>query len=253
MVSSRLALAGQHGDHFAIADRLRGHVRERPGAGHQSTHLVDEAGLEETQHAAIDAIAQDRARRLEGEYRDGIRRRLTVFDLKRRERPSGLLDHLESTNDSPAVAGMKPGCRHGIELRQAAVKGFLALEARHRARVARARPGRPPAPRKARGAAPSSRAEFHRRTGLASLAARFRRSRIAPIRDSRKRSPFPRDRSRRSRDERMPPRSAIVGLAVPISIPRYKVAESSATISASSRRASATPTAVFPDAVGPVK
>ena len=132
MVSFEARLARQHGDHFAIADRLSGHVRERPGAGNQSTYLVDEACLEEMQDAAIDAIAQDRTRRLEGEYRDRLGRRLTMFDLKRRERSSGLFDHLERTNDPPAVAGMKPSRRHGIELRQPAVKGSLTLKSASR-------------------------------------------------------------------------------------------------------------------------
>ena len=44
-----------------------------------------------------------------------------------------------------------------------------------------------------------------------------------------------------------------VGLAVPISIPRYTAMESSEMISASSKRAISIPTLVFPAAVGPVK
>src|SRR4051794_5539554 len=49
----------------------------------------------------------------------------------------------------------------------------------------------------------------------------------------------------------IPPRSSGVGLAVPMSIPRYPERESMEMISPPSRRATSIDSAVFPDAVGP--
>ena len=79
-----VACAGQHGDHFAVADRLRGHVAEGSRPGLQAADLVDQPGVEEVDHAAIDAVVQARAGKSSAKTRHVWRRGPVVLGLERR-------------------------------------------------------------------------------------------------------------------------------------------------------------------------
>ena len=169
------------------------------------------------------------------------------------DRPAGQLDHFEGADDSAPVVGMEPGGGHGVKGGQAAVeRGFAVLEG-----VALQPQAELAIGSRALEQAAQKRLQVEGRAAdEQEPACRALRSRRAPAAAQSRYAATLADSQGSITSIRwcgIPPRSASDGLAVAMSIPRYNVIESSANTSASSRRASATPTAVLPDAVGPVR
>ena len=182
------------------------------------------------------------------------RRRPLMLVLPVAQRPCPSPRRPRAPDDPPPIVRMQPRGQPGINRRQPLVKPFVAnlLEpSSSSTRRLSARP--PPAPQKAPATAPSGKAASRPRKARAPADDRDRVAPRQPTPGTEPRSPLPTGRPRRSGDAATPRRSSTPGFAVPMSMPRYSVIESIATTSAPSRCASNTPTAVFPEAVGPVR
>ena len=197
-------------------------------------HLVDQARARIASKRVGDRVGQRVAVDRDAEHRHRDRRRRVVVDAgtERRERPAGELDHLERAHDAPPVAGLHARRRDRIELGQPVVRtGEPGVSVRGGVeRIAHRLIGRRDLEVVDHGAHVETGAAHEQRP----LAARFDvGDRGAPRPACAAPTTPPTGSATSTRWCTTSARSAGVGLAVPMSRPRYTCIESSETISTS--------------------
>ena len=241
--SARRAVRSELGD-LREAERLLGRARHR--ARERRAHLVDDASREHRLGALPDAVLEDGGGDVEADDQRRTAGRAVPEPVAGRPRAtSPALRELERTHEPLPVVGMDG-------LAQPRGRDPRAADARRRGRRRpRARSGRaslrarPAAGRPGRRARPGGTGPFRPTTTAAP-----RSTTSSSI--SRGRAPRTRRRSSpRRRSQIATSRVGRVGWFVRIGRPRYTCIASAETTSVPSRSATASATAVLPDAVGP--
>ena len=236
------ALALEVGDELLVAERLRAVRDSPPGAAEQPRHLVEQAGSHHLVHPRVDALRPAPVAATAGRSaRTAIGGYGVEPGTERAERPAAAERNLERAHDAPRVGRLHPRRRHRVELGE----------------LARAAPRRP---RASASASSSARTSGHSPGHVHRVGRAPRRYSPVPATSSGRRAAAGDVVERRASaaansatvnsspgSTRSRPwcgtaaRSAAVGLAVPMSMPRYTCIASTATISTPGRAARRAP------------